>query len=51
MIATIPIEEATKGDYEVRRPFVYKGVQYLKGEKILASDDDLKFLLRNNLIV
>lgn len=50
MIAIIPENEARKDDYRVQRPFIYEEVEYAKGEAIQASGDDLKFLLKNNLI-
>jgi len=50
MITKISAENANNCDYKVQRPFVYKGVQYFKGEWVEATDEDLKFLLRNILI-
>lgn len=50
MIAIIPENEARKDDYRVQRPFIYQEVEYARGEAVEATDDDLKFLLKNNLI-
>lgn len=41
---------AEKGDYRVTRPFKYHDVLYKKGDVIEATQNELKFLLRNNLI-
>jgi len=50
MVTKIPLESQQKGDYRIVRPFVYQDVEYFKDEAIEADGDDLKFLLRNNLI-
>jgi hypothetical protein len=50
MIQKIEPENQEKGNYRVVRPFVYQEVEYFKDEAIEADGDDLKFLLRNNLI-
>lgn len=50
MIEKLTTEQTKKHSYRVQRPFVYMGTQYEKGQAIRATDKDLKFLLRNNLI-
>lgn len=50
MIVKLSTEEAKATNYVVKRPFMYKAVQYFKGDFVEATNEDLKFLIRNNLI-
>lgn len=51
MIRQLPQNEVDKHSYRVKRPFKYKGVFYKANCPIEASGEDLKFLIKNSLII
>ena len=50
MITKLTEETRKKHSYTVKRPFTMKGQQFQEGDPIEAKKEDIKFLLKNNLI-